>query len=239
MMQKVRDVGIVIIGFVILVTANGYYKFLTPPATTPTPTATAPALPDLTTSLKNGIYLVDGTVVTLVNGVSKVAAAPGSASMITTQYFGNQATGDLNGDGQDDAAFILTQSGGGSGTFYYIVAALATAKGYEGTNAILLGDRIAPQTTQIQNGEIVVSYADRNPTDPMTTAPSVGVTKYFKIQDNRLVEAPVVASSEQTQTPLASPHQTACVMDAQECPDGTYVARVAPSCDFAPCPGTQ
>lgn len=29
----------------------------------------------------------------------------------------------------------------------------------------------------------------------------------------------------------------ACTMDARECPDGSYVGRVGPNCEFAPCPG--
>jgi hypothetical protein len=29
---------------------------------------------------------------------------------------------------------------------------------------------------------------------------------------------------------------TMCTMDAKECPDGSYVGRVAPDCEFAPCP---
>lgn len=29
----------------------------------------------------------------------------------------------------------------------------------------------------------------------------------------------------------------ACTMDAMECPDGSFVGRVPPSCEFAPCPG--
>ncbi len=29
----------------------------------------------------------------------------------------------------------------------------------------------------------------------------------------------------------------ACTMDAQICPDGSAVGRVAPDCQFAPCPG--
>jgi len=29
----------------------------------------------------------------------------------------------------------------------------------------------------------------------------------------------------------------ACTMDAKICPDGSAVGRVAPSCEFAPCPG--
>ena len=29
----------------------------------------------------------------------------------------------------------------------------------------------------------------------------------------------------------------ACTMDAKMCPDGTYVGRTGPSCEFTPCPG--
>ena len=97
---------------------------------------------------------------------SEVAAAPGSASKITTQYFGNSAEGDLNGDGIPDTAFILTQNSGGSGTFYYVVAALKVSGVYRGTKpAILLGDRIAPQSTEIKDGEVVVNYSTRNAND--------------------------------------------------------------------------
>ena len=31
----------------------------------------------------------------------------------------------------------------------------------------------------------------------------------------------------------------ACTMDAKLCPDGSYVARITPKCDFAPCPETK
>ena len=31
----------------------------------------------------------------------------------------------------------------------------------------------------------------------------------------------------------------ACTMDAKLCPDGSYVVRVSPKCDFAPCPETK
>ena len=132
--------------------------------------------------LKNGqnyeniTYTIDGQPVTLINGKSA-----------TAQYFGNEAMGDLNGDGLPDVAFILTNNPGGSGTFYYVVVAIKTSTGYKGTNAILLGDRIAPQTTEIKNGELIVNYADRKPSDPMTASPSIGVSKYLKVQGDSLV----------------------------------------------------
>ena len=84
--------------------------------------------------------------------------------------------------------FLITQDPGGSGTFYYVVAALRDDKGYTGTNGILLGDRIAPQSTVIQDGLIIVNYADRKADEPMTADPSVGVSKFLKIIDGKLAE---------------------------------------------------
>ncbi len=146
------------------------------------------ACPGFSSDYKNGTYTIDGQPVTLTDGVSKVPAVADSASSVTTTYFGDDATGDLSGDGEPDVAFILTQNSGGSGTFYYVVVALKTENGYLGTNAVMLGDRIAPQTTQITDGQLIVNYADRKPGEPMTTPPSVGVSKYFHLQGSVLVE---------------------------------------------------
>lgn len=30
-----------------------------------------------------------------------------------------------------------------------------------------------------------------------------------------------------------------CTMDAKQCPDGSYVGRQAPDCEFAPCPSEK
>lgn len=164
---------------------------------TPAEVQTEPALPVETEQpdLKNITFVLSEIEVTLVDGLSETEAAPGSATKITTQYFGNEVFGDLNGNGKDDAAFLITQDGGGSGTFFYVVAALQTETGYEGTNAILLGDRIAPQTIELQDGMLAVNYTDRKPDEPFTTPPSVGVSKYFQVVDNVMVEADAAAES--------------------------------------------
>jgi hypothetical protein len=137
---------------------------------------------------RNATYEIEGRPVTLVNGLSEVEAAPGSASKVTTRVFGNEASGDLDGDGMADVALLVTQNSGGSGTFYYAVVARRTPAGFAGTNGVFLGDRIAPQTTQVENGIVIVNYAERRPGEPFTTQPSVGVSKYLKVESGRLVE---------------------------------------------------
>lgn len=40
-----------------------------------------------------------------------------------------------------------------------------------------------------------------------------------------------------SQLPSEMPESVYCTADAKECPDGSYVGRVGPSCEFAACPG--
>lgn len=124
---------------------------------------------------KNTSYIINDQNVKLIDGMSTIESTPDSASKTITKYFGNEIKKDLNGDGRQDIAFLLTQDTGGSGTFFYIVAAINNENGYLGSNAFLLGDRIAPQNTEsgTQNS-IVVNYADRAPQEPMTVRPSIG-----------------------------------------------------------------
>lgn len=143
-------------------------------------------LEETTLNYKNCTYIIEGINVTLKNGYSEEKITPSSASKIITQYFGNEVSNDLNGDGLSDVAFILTQNTGGSGTFYYIAVALGNNNGCKGTNAILLGDRIAPQNIEIQDGKIIVNYADRKIDEAMTIQPSIGITKQFTIEGTTL-----------------------------------------------------
>ena len=145
--------------------------------------------------LKNGTYLIDGQPITLVNGVAETEAAPGSTAKQVTRYFGNAINIDLNSDGTMDSAFLLRQESEGSGTFYFAAAALNTENGWLGTNAIFLGDRIAPQSTTLDPNnpsQFIVNYADRNAGESMSAQPTLGVSKTFKIENGSLVE--VVAS---------------------------------------------
>lgn len=139
---------------------------------------------------RNATYEIEGREIILMNGEAKIETAPGSESKITVRYFGNEAEGDLNGDGLKDKAFLITQDGGGSGLFYYAVVALKNSSGYKITNPFFIGDRIAPQSTYIPENsmELQVNYAERRPEEPMTAQPSMGATKLLKVNSDGVLE---------------------------------------------------
>lgn len=43
-------------------------------------------------------------------------------------------------------------------------------------------------------------------------------------------------SSEESTPPLDNDDVVFCTLDAMQCPDGSFVGRVAPDCNFAECP---
>jgi len=133
-------------------------------------------------------YQIEKQEIQLLNGRAEAQAAPGSATKIKTSVFGQPAFGDLTGDGIEDAALFLLRQPGGSGSFYYVTAAVNVNSKYQGTNAVLLGDRIAPQTIDIRNGVVIANYAERRSDESMTTPPSIGRSKYLAIKEGRLEE---------------------------------------------------
>jgi hypothetical protein len=187
----------------------------------------APALSDY----KNITYHIDGQQVKLKNGVAETEIVPDAASKIITRYFGNELKTDLNGDGRDDVVFLLTQNTGGSGTFFYVVAALSTVHGYVGSDGYLLGDRIAPQTTERsqkpgQKNVVIVNYADRAPGEPMTTQPSIGKSVYLQLNSTTMQWDPHVALDPTPQsitlsgTYVCLPHIDANGPQTEECAFG-------------------
>ncbi len=138
---------------------------------------------------KNSTFAINGQSFTLANGISEIPN-PNSSSKIITRYFGNEATGDLNGDNLEDQAFLITEESGGSGLFYYVVVALKKTEGYQTTNAFFVGDRIAPQSTEIHSDskELHVNFAERKVNEPMTTQPSVGAVLLLKVTPSGILE---------------------------------------------------
>jgi hypothetical protein len=134
---------------------------------------------------KNIAYIIDTEPVKLSNGSFK---GLGPDEPVSVDIFGNESYGDLNGDGLTDVTFTLVEDTGGTGSFYYVAAALRGKDGYVGTNAVFLGDRIYPQSIEVHEGQVIVNYADRRPNEPFTAQPTVNMSKYLKVVGEKLTD---------------------------------------------------
>jgi hypothetical protein len=137
---------------------------------------------------RNSSFKIDSETINLKNGKYETYSVPNSNSKNITTYFGNEAEGDLNGDGLKDIAFLITQNTGGTGLFYYVVVALNTGNRYKTTNAFFVGDRIAPQSTEIKSGELHVNYAERRSGQPMSSQPDQGAVLLLKVNSLGVLE---------------------------------------------------
>lgn len=171
-----NTITVTLVGMVLLVIGimlAGIYKFNFTDGGDILPGKNAP-------DVGNMSYTVHGEVFTLKDGMASNSAAPGSSSVNTLKLFGQPIYHDFNNDGKNDAALMLVETTPGSGTFYYAVLAIAKDTTYIATNALLLGDRIAPQNINIESGRAVYNYAERNVGEPMTTQPSLGKSLYIQ-----------------------------------------------------------
>jgi heat shock protein HslJ/LysM repeat protein len=175
-------------------------------------TAPAPAglsTQELGNATYHGIY---AEPVTLTDG--KYEGAPfveGGASRPTVTLIPEPVGyGDLNGDGQADAAVLLAESSGGSGTFIYLAAMVVQDGGPQNVATTLLGDRVQVQSLTIEAGQIVVKELTFGPDDPMC-CPSQEAVKTFELQGDQLVE-----TSSQTGAGAAGPQLAGTVWQWQE-----------------------
>ncbi len=155
-------------------------------------------------SPENISYSIEGQTVKLQNG--QAVTQDGTGGNIATKIF-SIVPGDINGDGRLDTAVLFTQERGGSGTYFYAAVAVNTAQGLVGSNAVLLGDRVAPQNLEIRDGMLVANYAERKIGESFSVPPSAGVGKYMELQNNFLFPRPEVVrlSSPRPNDAIASP----------------------------------
>lgn len=110
----------------------------------------------------------------LIKGVAEKEYLPDSISKNRLSIFGAPTYSDLDNDGDIDAAVLLENDPGGSGTFYYAALAINNNGTFKATETMFLGDRIVPQTVEIHDGRAVYNIMERRSDEPMSTEPSIG-----------------------------------------------------------------
>lgn len=132
-------------------------------------------------ALSNMTYLLgDLGTVTLVSGEGQNKLGKFS---LDKEHF---ASGDLDGDGGDDAVADLTYWGGGSGVFDYLVA-VRQHNGRLETPAVKdLGDRIKINEIGIRDGVVTVDLITQGPNDPRCCPTEWQVLK-LEVRGNKFV----------------------------------------------------
>ncbi|MCX6028673.1 MAG: DUF333 domain-containing protein [Chloroflexi bacterium] len=159
----------------------------------------APATGELTeTLLRNARYeLPDLGAIELKDGKYEKKYGEG-ATQVNRAELATAVLGDLNGDSVNDAAAVLWWNGGGSGTFFNLVA-LLNDKGTPRQVAVTaLGDRTKIESLTIEGGQIVLKMVAHGPKDPLC-CPSQATTRTYRLEGNTLkVVSEVVATPAPT-----------------------------------------
>ncbi len=159
---------------------------LAPEATAAEPEASAIPVEALKNATFSGIY---DEPITLTDGLyEREPFAEGDPARPTVEYIdGAELTGDLNGDGVDDAVVFLLERGGGSGAFTYVAAQLNQDGQPVDAGAVRIEDRIGVKSAGVVDGQIVLEIITQGPGD-VACCGTHKARKTYALQDSRLVE---------------------------------------------------
>jgi hypothetical protein len=138
-------------------------------------------------SLKNAAYkgIYPEALVLTAGRYEGEPFVEGGASRPQVTLIEPYAFGDLNGDGMDDAAVLLVENSGGSGSFVYLAAVLNQDGKPVNKATRLLGDRVQIQALRIESGQIRVETLTHAPNDPLC-CPSQESISTFNLEESEL-----------------------------------------------------
>jgi len=151
------------------------------------------------TRLQNSVYTgfegIDAPVMLEAGHWEGEPPQPGSASVPRVDFLGDLvARGDLDGDGEDEAAVMLTTNFGGTGVYHYVAVVDQLAAENRNLDTRLVGDRIQLRGMRIDEGRLVLDIVRAGPGDA-GCCPAEVVTLQYRLQDGRLSEPVQVGAS--------------------------------------------
>lgn len=123
-------------------------------------------------------------VVRLVDGKYEKQYEGGASGVVVDLR--DNVQGDLNGDGVDDAAAILTVNTGGSGIFYQLAAIVASPGEPLHAATTFLGDRNIIDNFDIQDGVILLDMVVQGPDDALC-CPTQQTSREYQLVGDRLL----------------------------------------------------
>jgi hypothetical protein len=150
--------------------------------------ATSTALPEEAQKLLNAQYQLGATdalqVVQLTDGKFEQGTQGGtdSISVAVSDFI---AVGDLNADGTDEVAALVSENYGGTGVFVFL-AVYANENGrLTFQNSTMVDDRPQLNTLSTAGGEIFLDAVIHGPDEPMC-CPTLRTTRHYRWVDNQL-----------------------------------------------------
>jgi len=176
--------------------------------------------------LSNATYTgTEGGPVSLSNGrwegepyVEGGASRP-TAGLVDNVYY----TGDLDGDGVQEAVVILWRSGGGTGENTYVMVMARQNGEIKSTGAALIGDRIKLRSGKIADGNITLEVLQAGENDAMC-CPTMLATRTWSLQGGQLKEDEIEVTGKLSMAVLEGTEWVLTHMSRdQPVPEGTEV----------------
>ena len=121
--------------------------------------------------LQSAIYPCDQCAagkVTLTGGKYSEPLTTSGTDLLTITLLGQWTVlGDIDGDGNKDAAAILTFQGRGNSVLYHLMAMINDNGKPDARADLVLGDRIKINQVTITNGNVLVDLNRKGPSDPV------------------------------------------------------------------------
>lgn len=147
--------------------------------------AGAPTAEELANATYSGI---EENPVTLIDGRWEGEPYEGEASFPSVGIAGDfYLTGDLSGDGDDEAVVLLWSGSGGSGTFNYLAVANRKSDEIRTLGVVEIGDRVQVRSGRIEGGLILLDVVQHSEDDG-ACCPSELATRSWSLVGDQLKE---------------------------------------------------
>ena len=195
--------------------ATGTLTIPTPES--PTPFPDIPGIsPEQVRNSEYQLGLLDQIRVVQLSDGRFQEGTPGSEEFLLVSVTDLFARGDLNGDGEDEAVTIVTETYGGSGSFVFLTVYQYLNDEPVFLTSIFIDDQPLFNELAIEDGEIFLDVAVHDSDDP-TCCPSLETKRHYFLNGVNLI-----LTDYSTETPAGEPRE----IKIDEPIDGTQVSGI-------------
>ena len=163
---------------------------LTPAIEATAALATSTSIPDEAREILNAQYQLGASdvlqVVQLRDGKFE-QGTPGGTDFVSVALTDFVAVGDLNADGTNEVAALVSENYGGSGVFVFLAVYTNENGSLTFQNSTMVDDRPKLQALSIENGEIFLDAIIHGTDDPMC-CPALRTTRHYRLAENNQLD---------------------------------------------------